>query len=359
MPNPSPRVLPFDPAAAVLEELARWNACENALLQERAPGEPPARVEDTVRALRAAPEFVRTRFFAAWEGSPPRCAGIARVVIPQASPHPPVALFHLGVLPGRRRRGLGRRLLACVLGAARSAGCGSLVTAADSRVPGGEAFARRVGGAPGQIHDTLELDLADIDSELLRHWQERAPGFELGVWEGPYPEDALPAVAALKRALGHTGPPGVQGWDWTPERLRQAEAALAAAGTQRWTLCAREPRSGALAGATDALWNPARPEVVEQGGTVVLPEYRKRGLGGRLKAAMLRKVLDDRPQARRVTTATARGNVPIERLNAALGFTVSHSWTLWRLDLARVEAYLVSRQEVEEDGQQGIDGEQL
>src|SRR5205823_2520566 len=112
-------------------------------------------------------------------------------------------------------------------------------------------------------------------------------------------------------------------------------------------------------GFTEVLWNPARPDLVEQGSTAVLPGFRGRGLGRWLKAAMLRKVLAERPEARRVTTSTARGNMAIERLNADLGFTVGHSWTLWQLDLAQAEAYLASREVEEEDGEQGEDRQQL
>ncbi len=42
---------------------------------------------------------------------------------------------------------------------------------------------KRLGARPGQVNLTNQLDLAELDRELLRRWQERAPKdeFELGI----------------------------------------------------------------------------------------------------------------------------------------------------------------------------------
>ena len=50
------------------------------------------------------------------------------------------------------------------------------------------------------------------------------------------------------------------------------------------------------------MWNPNRPELLGQGMTGVFPQYRNRGLGRWLKAAMLDKVLKERPQVKYVRT---------------------------------------------------------
>src|SRR5438270_14082585 len=89
---------------------------------------------------------------------------------------------------------------------------------------------------------------------------------------------------------------------WTSEILRQRDAAMVQRGVERWSLYARYRETGAIAGYTQAFWNPERPEILQQGDTAVFPVYRNRGLARWLKAAMIEKVRRDRPEARRVRT---------------------------------------------------------
>ncbi len=77
----------------------------------------------------------------------------------------------------------------------------------------------------------------------------------------------------------------------TPDQLRQMEKNLFARGNQRWTYYIIDRATGKFAGYTETVWNPNRPEVLRQDMTGVFPEYRNKGLGRWLKAAMLDKVL--------------------------------------------------------------------
>ena len=52
----------------------------------------------------------------------------------------------------------------------------------------------------------------------------------------------------------------------------------------------------------------------------MLPKYRGHGLGKWLKAAMLEKVLAERPAVKFVRTGNADENVPMLKINHALGF---------------------------------------
>ena len=113
-----------------------------------------------------------------------------------------------------------------------------------------------------------------------------------------------------------------------------------ASGKQRWALYLRDRAGGGLAGFTETFWQPGRPHLVFQGNTGVFPAYRNRGLGRWLKAAMLDRVLRERPEARCVRTTNADSNAPMLRINQALGFKPHMAQTVWQMPAAALAAYL-------------------
>jgi len=134
----------------------------------------------------------------------------------------------------------------------------------------------------------------------------------------------------------------VEDTESTPERLRQVEATLAQRQMERWTMYARHVESGELAGYTEVLWNPNQPDLLLQDDTAVDPRFRNRGLGRWLKAAMLKKVLRDRPTVKRVRTGNAGSNAPMLRINRELGFKLYKSIAVWQVGVDQAREYLAT-----------------
>src|SRR6185436_2550881 len=84
-----------------------------------------------------------------------------------------------------------------------------LLTTTDAAIPAGAVFLRRLGAQIGIAAHTNQLTLSDFNRELIRRWQDdvhqRANPYEVGVWDGPYPEEALAAMVVL-RAVMNTAP---------------------------------------------------------------------------------------------------------------------------------------------------------
>lgn len=193
---------------------------------------------------------------------------------------------------------------------------------------------------------TNQLVLAELDPALLEQWQregkQKAAGFTLGFWDGEYPEDHLDAIAELSDVM-NTAPRenlDMEDTHMTPERLRQTEQAEAAVAMQRWTLYATETATGRLVGFTEVHWKPSSPQVINQGSTGLFPEFRGLGLGRRLKAGMLARIVRDRPGAKFVRTDNANSNAAMLAINHALGFKPYVSSCLWQLETNKAEAYL-------------------
>jgi GNAT superfamily N-acetyltransferase len=338
----------WDLRNATDDEVAAFNRCSNQMRAERLPDDPPIPVEETLQTLRNLPDFIQ---LAVWTASSPERGEMVAYGLAQYSleDNLHMAQFAISVLHEFRRRGLGRELLSRIVQVAGEQNRRLLITDTTDRIPAGEAFMRRIGAERGLETHTNQLAIADLDRDLLRQWQERAKdraaGFELGLWEGRYPEEEIDAIVQLHGLLNQQpfGDLEIEDFTYSAEHLRQTEASIFARGNERWTLYVREVESGQFAGYTEVLWNPNRPAIIDQGMTGVFPEYRNRGLGRWLKAAMLDKILTERPQAKFVRTGNADMNAPMMKINSELGFKPYIAEIVWQVETGKVEEYLSQR----------------
>ena len=333
----------FDPRTADRREFEALNVLHNAIRAEWWPDDPLKDVEETMRVWRSAPEYLDRHLWAVWHDND-EMAALGEVEIHHTEDNQHLAWCEILVHPEWRRRGLATGLLKSVAEVARREDRRLMMGSTDSKAPAGEAFMRRLGARPGIVVGTNQLELSELNHDLLREWRERAPEaeFELGLWTDMYPEEDIAAIVQMKEVM-NTAPRDdldVEDRKLTAEQLRQGEAALSERGLERWTLYARHRESGEIAGYTEVFWNPHEPEILHQGDTGVFPKYREHGLGRWLKAAMLQKVLEDRPQVKRVRTGNAHSNAPMLKINTEMGFRPYKSWTVWQIETERVLEYL-------------------
>jgi len=78
--------------------------------------------------------------------------------------------------------------------------------------------------------------------------------------------------------------------------------------------------------------------------TGVFPQYRNHGLGRWLKAAMLDKVLKERPQVLFVRTGNADSNAAMLKINTELGFKPYRAECLWQVEVQKVMEYLQKKE---------------
>jgi GNAT superfamily N-acetyltransferase len=249
-----------------------------------------------------------------------------------------LADFKIEVHPEHRRRGVGAALLEAVTDAAR-ADERTLIETAAYEGTAGEPFLAHAGAENRQAFRHSRLQVDDLDPALLQEWvdraAERAAGYSLVGWDDPCPEEHVEAFTEVVHVM-NTAPLDDLEWEddvWTPDEIRSWQASLQARGHQGWVLCAREDATGRFVGFTEMGFWPWDPAKGQQGDTGVDPAHRDRGLGRWLKAAMLQRVLRDRPEVRYVDTGNAGSNRPMLAINIALGFRPHRLGGFWQLEI--------------------------
>jgi GNAT superfamily N-acetyltransferase len=340
-------VTPLDLKNATEREYQALHRFTTRLRAELQPDDPPTPLETAIHAWRNPSPLAITSTWIAWQEGGERVVGRGQLTLPTSGANEHLGQATIEVIPEARRQRLGRTLLAAIAAGLGNAGRRVLIVKTTDRVAAGARFMEQLGAEAGLTAHAHQLAIADLDRERIALWRAAGPhaDYELVVWEGPYPDADLEAIAALLEVM-NTQPFGalaVEAQPVTSVLLRRIEAALATRDAQRWTLAARERSSGRLAGFTEVLWMPAVPHLLLQTNTGVVPEHRGRGLARWLKAEMLDHVPPRRPEVLFVRTSNADANVAMLKVNAELGFKPYDSWTAWQVELERVEAYLARR----------------
>lgn len=189
------------------------------------------------------------------------------------------------------------------------------------------AFALHRGYALEQAERYSVLELPLGAAHLARLHDDAAAragaGYRLHAWAGGAPDDRVDDVAHLFTRMSTDAPVGgldIEEDPWDAGRVRSWEADAAAAEHDLVTVAAEHASTGRLVAFTVVVLPREHPEAVHQEDTLVLREHRGRRLGMLVKTAMLRRLADERPGARRVHTWNAEENAHMLGINVALGF---------------------------------------
>lgn len=244
----------------------------------------------------------------------------------------------VAVAPAHRRRGLGRALLRRAVQAVADQGDDVVfMSQVTDRIPAAERFARAIGATPGLEMRTNQLDLATVDRAKVDEWAAIAPaGYRLARVDGPVPPELI--TPYIESASGMNDAPRgdlrVDDWELDEEQIRDRESWQRQAGIERWLMVAIHEASGAGAGFTEVTYDPRVSHLIWQQGTAVIDAHRGHRLGLWMKAAMLKRILEQRTKARFIRTGNANTNAQMLAINAQLGFEPAWSAALWQLTLA-------------------------
>ena len=308
-----------------------------AFQDEVYPDRPAVPHDEFARIFRSQPVLPRSRTWVARHED--EAVGVAEMEVwrvGQAHPDVDITVF---VAPEWRGRGTGSDLLRQLVSAGRQEGAAVLSAEALPESPGARFLAAR--GARQVLVDRRSvLELSRVDTALLDDWVRRAAArggdYSLVGWDGPCPPELVERFAEVRNVM-NTAPTGEGYWEdaqWAPEAVRSIERSWVERGHEWWTLAARHDSTSDLVGYTQLLFRSDRPGLATQEDTAVDQAHRNRGLGRWLKAAMLQRLLAERPDVARVETENAGSNAPMLAINETLGFRCVTEMGLWQLPTA-------------------------
>jgi mycothiol synthase len=319
-PQTPAQITPFDPATASAAGLAEYVRLELAASAVDEPAEDALTGTSALARLTRppAPDPRRIRWVAR-DRATAGLVGVACLVL-FGTAAGDLAAINITVHPGQRRRGTGTALLRQLAAAAGSRN--SLFMENIRAGTAAQAFADHHSFAVVQQTVLLSLDLASTNR--ARWHVAAAAGYRLAQWTGAAPENLLVSYAAARNAISQA-PRGDMSFtepEWSPQRVRDEEAAVRARDGELRVVAAVHEQSGEVAGLTYLVVYQHRPELADQEDTAVLAAHRGRGLGAWMKAANLQGLAAGCPAVRRVRTSNAADNEHMLRVNRQVGFRV-------------------------------------
>lgn len=320
---------------------------KNTLNREYYPDDPPIPLEEQVQGWKNIPAFDEVQGYAGWNSPGSTIMSWCEMAVEHTGDNEHIAFFRLEVLPEYRCQGLGRKMLQMVLSFAKEHNRTLLMAWANDRIPAAANFMEHIGARKGQEGRTNQLKVSEFDRSLIDRWLKKSENleseFEIGFWDAAVPEEHIVEIAALMQELANDQPRDnleMEDMKFTPEILREVEKYFFAKGDKRWILYVLDRENEKFVGLTEVRWSPNRPSILNQGFTAVDPAYRNRGLGRWLKATMMKRILQERPEVEFIRTGNANSNAPMLKINVEMGFKPYFSMTLWQVDTAQVEKYL-------------------
>jgi GNAT superfamily N-acetyltransferase len=129
----------------------------------------------------------------------------------------------------------------------------------------------------------------------------------------------------------HAKPGTAESAPFTRGEIRYREWSAQAAGLREYTTCLIDPATGRIAALSSA--HTADGVRGEQNETVVVPEYRGRGLAALVKAQLISELLTAEPGLRFLDTFNAMDNHRMLAVNRRLGFRPLDAHAAWTLVL--------------------------
>lgn len=310
-------------------DLDAWHALWQAVGAHDLPADVPlGRTELTWWLRDSATHRVETLVVPAAGGF----AGAVRMALPGGE-NAHMSWSELFVRPDMRRRGVGRELFRHAVDRLRVDGRRTVNFSAPDSVAA-QAFATALGAAETQrkvryVYRFEQADGATREAIAVTAGAASA-GYSLFRWIGPCPDEHLEAFARVE--AGMTDSPIIDAVDFhpttpVPAEIRDTAERTAALGIREYVICARADSTGEFAGMTRVyVFGGGR---AEQDDTTVLASHRGHRLGLRMKAEMIRWLAAAEPDLAQIETWNDATNVPMIRVNIALGCTAAEVWPTW------------------------------
>jgi len=346
-------ILPFSPGSASERNIKAWYVLKAAMRHEVLPEDPVFSFNELVQNRLAFDNIYECRDWVAWDSSVKVMIGHCMTYTSRTQLNSERAMFAIDVLKPYRRLGLGDQFMQLITEAAETSGRTLLRGSSNDRCEAGAAFLKRIGAETVLESHQNRLQLKELDRGIIRRWlalPDRST-FKIAVneWRGRIPEEHIQEITDFYQAIHdaelQSDGSGQKRYQYTRENVLLGEKKRLAGGRQSIVVYTRAVHSNKLAGLTEISWSPSRPSIISQGYTAVLPDFRGKGIGRRLKAEMLERILRELPQAELIQAGNDDSNNSILSINTELGFKQFIATTTWQAATETVKKYLALKKE--------------
>ena len=338
-------IVKYNEQKASEKELRAYYDFFMEILSEARPDEPKRPYDKFIKQVLVHSNSMLVKRWVIWEEEKIIAYAIIYKTLDGENQHfPEVDIF---VLPPWRRQGIGRLMLAKLNAECIKEKCTKLEFSSFSTTPCGSMFLEAIGAEKCTTEYVNQMLMQELDMRLMDAWiakaAERALDYEIDLWEDEYPINELEGFTKLYNDFWNSIPTGSLDYEYeelTPKRLRNEMDSKVKRGWKNWIMVAKHKTTGDYAGFTSLIFTGFNPEMLNQGNTGVSVEYRNKGLGRWLKAALIKHVLTEMPGIKKIRSENDVTNKPMLNINNQMGFKPIYSESYWQIKTEEVDKYL-------------------
>ena len=345
----------FDALTATAEEWSKYHTFRKKRHMELTPDDPinPNEMIEIARKQEIEDDLSYSERYFVYNNSE-IIGSLVMVVLTEQNPsykgNENLCQFDMSILPEFRRNGLGTKLFQKIISFSEFNKKTILLT--NTSEESGKNFLKKVGFSLALAGKQNRLLFSDINWEMMQHWvdegRKRNPESKMMFFDS-VPEDLIIPYSKVYTETMNQQPFGeleISDLITTPELLRKREKEFAELSIIPVTAITIES-NGDISGLTEFFYNSNTGEILQQGLTGVKNEYRGRGLGKWLKAALIIKIKEIYPEIKIVKTGNAESNAPMLSINERMGFKVFKEDIMCQITVEKVKEKLEDLRTVE------------
>ncbi|NLI40253.1 MAG: GNAT family N-acetyltransferase [Caldisericales bacterium] len=323
-------VVEYNLKEASSELLDKYYVIYSQLYKEEHPDEPLLPLDILKERIQRNDPSWCNRYFAVFKNDAYAGTGSMQFLKPgvEADEFKFLSTFYIRTLPEYRRKGVGTAILKKMTQETLKMGIKTIEMY--SMLDSGKSFCGHFQGKVVNNFGFNRLDIKDIDWRMVESWkieaETKTPDTKIEFHErltGKDWDQYLEMQVAFFKELSLFDEEPLFDEEFFRKDFVEYEKKRIEEGTRDAVIAVAREADGTIIGYTEISYDKREPHKIDQDMTGVLKERRGKNLGKRLKAEMLLKIRDTKPDVIFIATGNDTKNKHMLKINGELGFKQS------------------------------------